>query len=348
MKKRLVGLALSAAAVTFSPFALTAPPLADAGAPGASASAVSDAAAALEKAKLEEALKKAEEESKAHAKDAAVAAASEAKVREDQARAATTRAAAEAKTADLSAAEVRNGKLIEHGITGGVAVGVHAPLDGGNAAVATIPYLLLLPGYWGGTNSNNAYCASSWSGGDSVDATKAAQSKARKRAGILFDVAVSKLRARGTSGCDEADKDGKPRNWCKEAELSDQAVNQIAAWLANKSNRSEGEQLTLKEDIINSISESYWNSALAGRCLLRKFGAWVGRPLDYKISDSGTPTKDRSVASTVAFGLAFAPNAYVSALAGVTYGTVDDTKAALWAISAGIGGNLDIATLLTK
>lgn len=343
MKSR-VCLALFAGLVTCSSFAFAAPPLADAGAPP---SATTDPAAAVERAKLEEALKKAEDESKARAKDAADAAASEAKTKEEQSRAATTRAVAEAKAADLSAAEARNGKLIEHGITGGVAVGVHAPLDGGNAGVATIPYLLLLPGYWGSNSSTRAYCASSWSGGDTADATKAAQSKARKRAGILFDVAVSKLRARGTTGCDETDNEGKPANWCREAELSDDAVKQIAAWLANKSNRSESEQLTLKEDIINSISEGDWNSALAGKCFWKKFGVWVGRPLDYKSSD-GTPGKDRSVSSTVAFGGAFAPNAYVSLLVGVTYGIVDDTKAALWAISAGVGGNLDIATLLTK
>lgn len=328
-----------------SSLASAAPPEVDAGAPPSTTGVSSPA---LEKAAAENpraAIQAFKDAARTDAKNLAAAEAEGEKTKEELAR-----KTSEAKVEALNAAEVRNGKLIEHGITGGVAVGVHAPLGGGNAAPATIPYIMLLPGYWGAnTGATNAYCASSWSGG--ADATKAAQSKARKRAEVVFDVAVSKLRASGMTSCPAKQKDSKgkePPTWCDEADLSPDEVSQVAKWLASRQRETDAKQVELRQDIVASIAERYWNSANGTSCFGRKVGVWVGRPLDYKSSDAGTPAKDRSITSTVAFGVAFAPNAYVSVLFGVTYGTNDDTKEAIWAISTGLGGNLDIATLVTK
>ncbi len=104
------------------------------------------------------------------------------------AEAAAQEAKEQAAEAKRTAADVRSGKLIEYGVTAGVAVGFHTPLpraSGGTGldtvAVATIPYVMLVPAYIGGDDATNAYCARSWVGGEFSDAADAAKLKARRR-----------------------------------------------------------------------------------------------------------------------------------------------------------------------
>ena len=107
-----------------------------------------------------------------------------------------------------------------------------------------------------------------------------------------------------------------------------------------------------------------WKAAKDAACWQRRFGIWVGVPVNYDVTttvpngdskDTGQ-TASRNVKPIVAFGGAFTPNAYFSVLLGVTVATVtrDATVTTgafdrtIWATTIGLGGNLDIVTALAK
>ena len=95
---------------------------------------------------------------------------------------------------------------------------------------------------------------------------------------------------------------------------------------------------------------------------MRKFGLWVGFPVNpYKARITADKfgmksNVQREVNPVVSFGLAFAPNATISGLLGVTYSRVtlptmvdmEQNEAGLWTFPLGIGGNLDIVNAFRK
>lgn len=275
--------------------------------------------------------------------------------------------------AKLEVAEVRSGKLLQYGITGGVAVGAHIPLGRvekeqavlRTAAFATVPYVLFVPGYWGGKDARNAYCASEWSGTDFSDASAAATSKALKRAEIRYTATVDTMRAHDLLDTKAAEAANvlcgaeAELNVCEEFDIYASEVRSIHAIenLATKNQDQRQFKDARRAEMLRTIALHDWNPTLGTNCWGRRFGLWIGIPIDYTArvqfeKDAGRLSRD--VDAMVSVGGAFLPNAYVSGLVGATYGLArkvaddDDSKESVWSLNLAVGGNLDIATLLVQ
>lgn len=106
-----------------------------------------------------------------------------------------------ANDAEDKLSELKSGKLIRHGITGGIGPAFHVPLHrSSNEAMTIAPsnlsaltYVMLHPAYWGSRPEQDLYCANKWAGAsDRADAIHASEASALKRAEnrmeLLFDV----------------------------------------------------------------------------------------------------------------------------------------------------------------
>lgn len=282
-------------------------------------------------------------------------------------------AADSAKAASDEVANVRSGKLISSGITAGVAAVTHVPFDNAikTTAVGSMPYIMAHPAYWRSAHAQNTYCASNWSlGGDEHAASQAAYAIAKKQGERSFQAAENALRPYASTGGEVAAlvkknvKDTFISSAADQEELALSAVDRTITWLRVKARPSPDTEWLAAEraSIIELIASLSWNPVWPAQCLTRKFGAWVGIPLEYTTTTelgigNGTDARGkRDVSPTIAFGLGFSPNAYISILAGISMNTID--RAANPAVGApagdvsavtfiaGLGGNLDVLTLL--
>jgi hypothetical protein len=64
-----------------------------------------------------------------------------------------------------------------------------------NAQTTSMPYLLVLPAYWGKPKALRDYCAAAWIGGDEYAATRAAMIVARRAANELVQAVKASIRA---------------------------------------------------------------------------------------------------------------------------------------------------------
>lgn len=98
-------------------------------------------------------------------------------------------------------AVTENAKLLKSGITIGVSAGLQFPLFARKgtslqqAAFVGMPYVLILPGYWGGSDARREYCATAWGGGGESEATSAAMEVARRKALTKFEAFVNSINA---------------------------------------------------------------------------------------------------------------------------------------------------------
>ena len=264
-------------------------------------------------------------------------------------------------------AKLRSGKLISVGVTAGVALGVLAPLSIGGrgprssqllvADVTAVPYLTLVPAYWAYGRSSRNYCASSWGGSDEGEAYKTAVALADDEAERFLSVVDAFPRTENLADLQNQLKEftGKLPRWILER---GDLVAQIDDYLKT----TDTEQRKAKRQaLIRRVSAVTWEPTDAtGYCVWSKFGLWVGVPAtlgirSYVGAQSPTDT-NRDYKPTLAFGVTFVPNAYVSAMVGVTTGnmvvgetdTTKGTSYSTWAFITGFGGNLDLVSLLTN
>lgn len=276
-------------------------------------------------------------------------------------------------------ANVRSGKLISSGITAGIAGVAHIPL--GNAisttAVGSMPYVMAHPFYWQSTQAQNTYCASNWAlGGDEAAASQAAYAIAKKKGERSFQSVENALRPYvGTPTKDDPKKIAPEleshitneyiSNSSDHKAVATSVVARTLAWLRVKAAGSPEANEWLAHErasIVELIATLTWNHVWPANCLTRKLGVWVGLPITYSTATEfgngeGTDARGkREVKPTIAFGVGFSPNAYLSILAGFSINTVEraanpaagapagDVSAATFV--AGVGGNLDVLTLL--
>lgn len=282
-------------------------------------------------------------------------------------------AADSAKAAADEVANARSGKLISSGITAGIAAVTHVPFDNAlkTAAVGSMPYVMAHPFYWRSAHAQNTYCASNWSlGGDENAASQAAYGIAKKQGERSFQAAENALRPYAATSGDvpaavrENVKDTYISSAADQRELALSAIDRTITWLRVKARPNADAEWVAAEraSIVELIATLSWNPVWPGACLSRKFGIWVGIPLKYSTTTelgigNGTDARGkRDVSPTIAVGLGFSPNAYISILAGISINTIE--RAANPAVGApagdvsavtflaGIGGNLDVLTLL--
>ena len=302
------------------------------------------------------------------AADPAALAAEQVKAAEARADARVARAEAaaaetKAESADAKYRDLASGKFIENGITGGLALTLQTPFVGDKAdvqqgtAVSTTltPYLLLVPAYWRQLPETNRFCASHWST-DVLRAHEAADQMARQRAApvttTLLNYVQAGLTVEQVTAKDLGNLEDDTYNYSRTIACEDPT----AAGCKPKSPSKE--ELARLTDMM-AAEMLDWTPGVrpaARQCLIRKFGLWVGFPVNpYKARVSadkfGMKTDvQREINPVVSFGAAFTPNASVSLLAGVTYSRVTlpgevmnaDKDAGLWTFTFGLGGNLDL------
>lgn len=282
-----------------------------------------------------------------------------------------------AEEAQGTVSSLRNGRLMSMGLTGGVALALQfdGPFNRDHAkhtgvALTGMPYLMVMPFYWGTSEVTREACVSSWGGGDEATSYAAARAVARKRAERIFDSVVTLLRAPSTPPKDDdiikflaLNHYDDETDFAKEPMLS--SIREYVAM--PKTNDTERKAAAEKKDLIlDMMANVQWRASLAATCWHKRLGVWVGAPLNYDATTSvpdpqpttaGEPAnKIRSIKPIVAFGLGFSPNAYFSILAGFSASTVereavgDDPllRRTIWSTTLAIGGTLDIAAALTK
>lgn len=117
---------------------------------------------------------------------------------------------------------------------------------------------------------------------------------------------------------------------------------------------------TMEEALVSELQVHaiHWMSDVPGDCRKHRFfGLWLGYPLKYKTT---VPTqlgnmpilrKHLEVTEIIAAGYGISPNAYISILLGFSVGLTnippgDRDREVVWSFVLGLGGNLDILTLL--
>lgn len=255
-------------------------------------------------------------------------------------------------------AQLKSGTLLSMGFTGGLALSMQVPSPINNSTArqtgvktTTMPYVMLLPAYWGAPEANRHFCASSWSSGDEDSATEAALAITRRQAERLFKAAIHALKA------------GLPDEEIVKMLFagSQKAGQLLLPQLKQLLDEGAPDFEARSQYAITTLANAFWAPTLRGDCGLKKVGIWFGLPTSYSAkSQLATDTLEaeasREYTPQAAFGLGFAPNAYFSILAGLTVGTfktisVDSAPGEsdlAWSGTIAVGGNLDLVGALFK
>jgi hypothetical protein len=266
--------------------------------------------------------------------------------------------------ADKDAAETSVRRLVETGVTVGVAYAIQVPassslpkqamtkqttrLDGADASV--MPYVAMFPSYWTKSPEARHYCATDWGLGYERGQL-AAHGQARVEARRLVHHAIEMFIA----GLGEAEVVQAWREAKATEALSDDAYAQLASQLKALVTQGTPDNKVV-ESIVVALSASRWQPGLAGKCGWTKIGAYVGIPANFDTTAlSGTesaPTRaKRELQPLVSFGVVLAPNTMVSVLGGLTYSRfeeVDGQRPGAWSWTIGLGGNVDLVTSLVS
>lgn len=246
---------------------------------------------------------------------------------------------------------IKSGTLMSLGITIGNAVVAQYPVWATrdvrqeSVKVVNLPYVQVMPFYWGKPQARREYCAAAWSGGDEDTATNAAMGIARK-SGKQKAIAI-KTALRAEMGAEAIHMEYLSHLSTLDAFL---IITKLRVALAvpptTESTRAEREA-------VNQIAQWDWNPTYRDNCFGLQFGAWAGLPADYDARvEMRSVSTQREVKPAFAFGLAFSPHAYFSLLAGLSVANVREgleegdedsgVDRLLWAGSVGLGGNLDL------
>ncbi len=256
---------------------------------------------------------------------------------------------------------LKNGKLMAIGLTGGAAFAVQTPLrryGQQTVDVVAMPYLLMLPGYFGSREPLRQYCASAWGiGTDSAahSSAKAAATNAARQllasieANLAAGVDKQVVRSKFLSESDVFTVDEEFHSW---AASTIDAIDQLRGLTPAQ---RETEEAKLLDALVSFV---FWHPTWSARgaCLKRSIGIWVGLPAAYEVTTklNSTDTRtSREIKPDIAFGLGYTPHAYLTLLAGATVASVetpDDSglHRTVWAGTFAVGGNIDLLGELFK
>jgi hypothetical protein len=237
--------------------------------------------------------------------------------------------------------DLKSGKLIQFGLTGGVAAAWHLPLSPTTAKltssdVSAMPYVALMPFYFRKADVTRAYCAARFFG---KGPQEAADIYARKLAFERYKIVKSR------PAHDLVGREKKMNEQLKKLPSSADGLSYDDIRFATG----------------DSDGEKGWELGKPAVCWDTSFGLYVGVPTAFDTDTKlGNVEKQRGAKPLVSGGLAIAPSAYFSLLLGFTFSNVkaDDTKDASGNVTAyglnelvvspviALGGNLDLASFL--
>lgn len=263
--------------------------------------------------------------------------------------------------------ELASGTIIEHGITGGLAVALNTPLPRGTwqqetLEVAAMPYILVLPAYWWSEPETRRFCGVLWTK-NREQADDDANAVAHLRAAKTREELVRHIQAGTVNSVAQA----KSVLSTTVDEIAFTCAKEVASGLDENNNNKK---CTTEElDDLIAIQDVKWTAGLkpSGKCVAHKLiGVWVGLPLHaYKARVSGNEFgtvidgDTREIKPRVAFGYGLTISAWFSLLIGASYGTLDVTamdatgeavtrRGNVWTLTIAPAFNIDIVRALTK
>lgn len=260
----------------------------------------------------------------------------------------------------------KSGRLLRFGVTAGAALAIQTPLDVSddvNVKTATLtitPYLGVLPAYWTTNEERATFCSVTGLFQDGEQGQRAATAVSRKTATIELEAMLSWLNTAGflPGNATEAAIKAKLVQIGKAESpylLEEAGYLAMAARVLALPNGPEKE--LLRQDVVSVLAARNWRPELKAACGWYRLGLWAGRSFGYSadVSIDGHRAP-LDVTPIVSFGALYMPNAYLTVMAGATYNTVVEAAAdgsaglhrPVWTGTFGIGGTLDIASLLAK
>jgi len=240
--------------------------------------------------------------------------------------------------------------LMEFGITAGLAAAVQIPTksDYGPdfASVTSMPYLMIMPGFWGSEKESRKYCASQWGFGSQEKAHAASIAMSRQWARRTIAAGADRLAS-------SVSVKALAREWSTLGVKGGTYASKLEkiSKMSTSTTLNKDERAKQLEALVGALASEHWNPSIDATCWYRKFGVWVGRPMTYRVESKvkGESVGELEYEPIGAFGLGFSPNAYLSFVVGAAYGSLAVTAAdstttthQTWAWTIGVGGNLDI------
>lgn len=252
--------------------------------------------------------------------------------------------------------EIKSGKLIRYGITGGVAFAVTTPFAkiGGvrqnTADITAMPYLALLPAYWRGGyhRATHVACASEYAAGQE-SARKVAIKLAREDADLVVDAMLAEAAtwpearpAPAASVTAEArvtelqkrlplpankitlrDSQGNlTKNTSDIGKFDAADIEEVIVLrrALDATDKDKEKIEALRANLVTRIANRIWVPTLDARCVAHKWGVWVGVPLPYDtVMRENDTTVSRRTSGGFAGGLTYTPFAYLSINLGLAY-----------------------------
>ncbi|WP_437667489.1 hypothetical protein [Sorangium sp. So ce1182] len=273
-------------------------------------------------------------------------------------------------------------RVIKYGVTVGAAASVQIPLPSWNTldepAAATMPYVVLLPFFWGQNATRNAYCAAEWSGPEENALAAAALAGGKPPSSLTgarrilqerydeqellneaAEAAALELReAKKTliEKCPEAKNLGLEITEISSVKASLDAQCASSAFFVNRFVAARNRHEQVKRELVsanNAVATAEYNVKDLS-CWGHKFGLYVGYPVTFNATTDikrGTAknVSNRDVSPVISMGLALVPNAVVTILAGATLATAprdDGTSAVVGSFTFGLGANADLVNVI--
>lgn len=213
-----------------------------------------------------------------------------------------------------------------------------------NAQTTSMPYLLVLPAYWGKPKALRDYCAAAWIGGDEYEATRAAMIVARRAAVELVRAVKASIRA------------GLPaeQTYYELLNVAGSLTNATVIYQHVRNGIEADDTIEAQEHedrAIGQLSQWIWNPSLKASCGWRQLGLWVGKPVDF---DGGirvdSTRQEATIKSVFGAGFGYSPNSYFTILAGWAFTHLPgvDAPRNSSTLVFGVGGNIDALGALAR
>jgi hypothetical protein len=283
----------------------------------------------------------------------------------------------EVKDADAAASAV---KMLRHGVSAGMALGLLAPLVKTNGTelhttkLVAIPYVAVMPSYFFQSAPRATYCASTGLGETEDIAQRAANKRSREDAKLTHerhreiarsfvlretgDTESNRIRSAKKKFKEAADAQAAeikdPDEQRKKSEVSNFIGDEFLILDRRANGATPTEVEALEINLVNRLAEARWKSDVAGACGWNRLGLYFGRPFDFEADMTVSGKRGlRTVSPVFSAGATYMPNSYVSVMAGVTLGSTKEETATgvtidrhVWALTIGIGGTLDAGARL--
>lgn len=286
-------------------------------------------------------------------------------------------AAANAKKASSDqklADSFKQGKLVRYGVTAGAAVAVHWNTSGKQEqpGVSAMPYIAVLPGWWRAMGKvTRAFCSESYLTG--WDSAQRAANQAAEDWAVETVQRVGSLDRGVTQDADSGVNDWHtlidPEKKQPAPDASLPRVRDNAAFAGASEKEVVAEFLAHPGSYPGNVYDVVgWDERKGGNCSMLWLGGYIGVPTKFTVNGRAVEsdfTKARDFNPVVSFGVVITPISAIAMTVGATYARVQsDTPSAspvpttldeapgsyhgMFALTIGVGGNLDLVGALLK